>query len=73
MFCGGPYRSWPPHPGGEEDLWLRLDEALGAAFRDPVWAWGVAWGVARDAAGFPDVRRAASALMEILYPLSDVA
>lgn len=50
----------------EEDLWLRLDWALERAFADPVWAWGQAWQVARDAQQYPEVRRAAEELMDTL-------
>ncbi|HEU5118660.1 MAG TPA: hypothetical protein VFT74_18830 [Isosphaeraceae bacterium] len=72
MIGEGPYRSATGSPIEEEDLWLRLDEALQKAFSDPVWAWGVAWGVMADSALFPDVRRAAEAVLGILFPMPDL-
>ena len=68
-----PYRTPPYPPGEEEDLWFRLDEALERAFQDPVWSWGVAWAVVRDSGRFPDVRRAAEALLATLYPAESAA
>lgn len=64
-----PYRQCGCHASEEEDLYQRLDDALSAAFSDPVWAWGVAWMVARDAGRFPDLVRSAAGLMLTIFPI----
>lgn len=63
-----PYRGDDPPPESEEELWQRLDEALVMAFRDPVWAWGIAWQVARDAdsSDFREIYDSATGLMDVL-------
>lgn len=68
MSLHGPYRpAWSPS-FEEEELWQRLDEGLLVAMDDPVLAWSIVWWVVNDAADFPDVRRAAAAVLWILEP-----
>lgn len=67
-----PYRECDQGDQEEDELWLRLDQALESALTDPPWAWGVAWSVARDGIRFPDLHRAASEVMAVLYPLPDL-
>ncbi len=67
MSLRGPYRPLTSSSWTEEELWLRLDDALVVAVRDPVLAWGIAWQVACDSGDFPEVRTAAGALMEELF------
>lgn len=69
MIGEAPYRKPDRTLTDEEELWYSLDQALERAFGDPVWAWGVAWQVARDAGSrFPEVRDAAASLMQELQP-----
>ncbi len=62
----GPYRTNTFPSWSEEDLWLRLDDALEVAFSDPSWAFNIAWSVIQDATDFRDVFWAAADLLEAL-------
>ncbi len=68
MIGASPYRSLTSSSTEEDELWLRLDDALLEAMRDPVFAWSIAWNVAIDAEGFTDVQDAAVRLLENLLP-----
>jgi hypothetical protein len=67
MIGAGPYRSLPYSSYEENELWLRLDEALEKAIRYPVWAYSIAWNVYNDSHRYPTVHRAACELMQRLY------
>lgn len=49
-------------------MWHALDGALEEALRDPHLAWSIAFNVIIDSADFPEVRRAAEALVSELGP-----
>lgn len=70
MSPGGPYRTVTSSYVLEEDLWLRLDEALLVALEEPWLAWQLAWWILEDCRHFPDVRRSVeSMLWELFGPL----
>lgn len=68
-----PYR-WPLYATwSEEESWLRLDHALEMALINPVDASRIAFEVFMESAIYPDVRRAAIAVLECCNPLPDDA
>ena len=71
MNLSGPYRTAPSSPILEDDLWLRLDDALEVALEEPWLAWQLAWWILDDCGvNFPDVRRAVEAMLwELFGPL----
>ncbi len=70
MIGAGPYRCVTCSSYEEEDLWLRLDEALLYALRDVPQAYAIAWGVWADSRNYSEVRSAACDLMSLLVPIS---
>ena len=63
MTRGGPYRPITSSSWDEEELWLRLDEALEMALDRPADSCQLAWWILDDCDGFPDVRRSTEALL----------
>jgi hypothetical protein len=62
-----PYRDSGFPTWHENELWLRLDQAMERAIRYPVWAYSIAWDVYMDAGDrFADVRRSACDFMATL-------
>ena len=62
-----PYRSDTFPSWSEEDLWLRLDEALLVAISDPHQAFSIAWNVIADSSPYPDVIKAASEMIAAIW------
>lgn len=62
----GPYRAAPYSSYEEDELWLRLDLALEYALKSPGRAYSIAWDLYMDARRYPDVREAASELLQRL-------
>lgn len=68
-----PYRSSHLSTWYEEELWLRLDDALELSLRYPQTAYAIAWNVWLDSRGYEEVRRAACDLMGHLAGVKNVA
>jgi hypothetical protein len=73
MIGDDPYRCSPSSHYEEDELWLRLDEALEKALTDTSQAYMIAGWVLTDSyLTYPEVHRAASELMSALYPSLDL-